>query len=153
MGHWPGQANNQKTTFGNLSRSELMSRVRSTGNQTTETRLKILFRKEGIKGWRRHIRLPGKPDFAWPELGIVLFVDGCFWHGHNCGKNLFPKTNPEEWLSKIAGNKRRDRRVNRQLRKMGWSVLRVWECQLREPEFCLNRIKKALSSQRIRNLD
>jgi DNA mismatch endonuclease (patch repair protein) len=144
MPRWPRPNEVASTTFGGLSRSELMSRVRSTGNRTTEVRLKTLLRQEGLGGWRRHLSLPGKPDFTWPRLRVALFVDGCFWHGHDCGKNISPKTNPEEWRIKISRNKKRDQRVNRDLRNMGWSVIRIWECQLRRPKNCITRIKRIL---------
>jgi DNA mismatch endonuclease (patch repair protein) len=104
MGHWPGKAKNQITSFGNLTRSELMSRIRSSGTKTTEERLAGLLRKAGLKGWRRQWPLPGKPDFAWPRDKVALFVDGCFWHGHNCGRNLTPKRNAQAWKEKIDNN-------------------------------------------------
>ena len=126
---WPGNARRQPTTFGNLKRSELMSKIRSKGNKTTELRMVQLLKKAGISGWRRHLPLPGKPDFTWPKEMVSVFVDGCFWHGHNC-RNLSPKTNARSWCNKIERNKQRDKRVARKLRRLGWSVLRVWECQL-----------------------
>ncbi len=149
MGRWPGEAHKQTTTFGNLTRSQLMKRVRSTGNETTELRAARLLRTNGLKGWRRHLPLPGKPDFAWPKEKIAVFVDGCFWHGHDCGKNITPKTNATKWRKKIEGNKRRDRRVARQLRVKGWSVIRIWECRLRKtPDVCVKRILWKLGQAR-----
>ena len=145
MSRWPGNAKNQRTTFGGLSRAQLLSRVRSRGNETTEQRLASLLRRSGLSGWRRHLPLPGRPDFVWPSLGVVVFVDGCFWHGHDCGKNISPKTNSDAWQTKIHGNKARDRRVTRVLRDRGWLVLRIWECRLsRERARCIRRIKLAL---------
>lgn len=145
MSRWPGKPDRQPTTFGSLTRSQLMSRVRSVGNETTERRLARLLRKTGLNGWRRHLRLPGKPDFAWPKEKVAVFVDGCFWHGHDCGKNVTPRTNASAWREKIERNQRRDRRVTRQLRRAGWSVVRVWECRLRkQPEACMRRVERAL---------
>ena len=145
MSRWPGNASRQRTTFGNLSRAELMSRVRSKGNQTTEKRLASLLRKEGLHGWRRHQALPGCPDFVWPSLNVAVFVDGCFWHGHDCGKNITPRTNARAWRDKINRNKTRDRRVNRLLRVEGWKVLRVWECHLgRNAQRCVRGISRRL---------
>jgi len=145
VGHWPGKADKQSTTFGNLTRSQLMKRVRSSGNKTTEVAMARLLRKAGLSGWRRHLPLPGKPDFAWPKQKVALFVDGCFWHGHQCGKNVTPKTNPVEWRKKIEANQKRDRRVARQLRSKGWAVIRIWECRLRKhPQQCLARIARTL---------
>jgi DNA mismatch endonuclease (patch repair protein) len=87
----------------------------------------------------------GKPDFAWPKEHVALFIDGCFWHGHLCGKNINPTTNAELWAQKIAGNRLRDRRVTRKLRSAGWSVVRIWECWLKQnPDRCLERLNKRL---------
>ncbi len=145
MSRWPGNAKDQRTTFGSLSRSELMSRVRSRGNETTERRLASLLRRAGLSGWRRHQPLPGRPDFVWPRLSVAVFVDGCFWHGHDCGKNISPRTNSDAWQSKIRRNKARDRRVTRLLRDRGWLVLRIWECRLsRQPARCIRRIELAI---------
>lgn len=92
----------------------------------TELRLIALFRANGITGWRRGSSLPGRPDFVFPRQRIVMFVDGCFWHG--CPTHAtWPKNNAEFWRTKILGNQKRDRAVNRLLRKAGWRVVRVWE--------------------------
>src|SRR2546425_2156112 len=124
-----------RTRFGGLTRSQLMSRVRSKGNATTELRMIQLLRSMKLRGWRRNYPLPGNPDFVWAHAKLVLFVDGCFWHGHACGRNLKPRRNAELWEQKIEENKRRDRRVTRLLRSEGWTVVRVWECQLRKHPF------------------
>jgi DNA mismatch endonuclease, patch repair protein len=143
---WPGNPHKEKTTFGSLDRSALMRKVRSSSNKTTEERMASLLRAAKVTGWRRHLNLPGKPDFSWPRQRVALFVDGCFWHGHECGKNITPKTNKALWLSKIAGNKKRDRRVSQTLRRRGWLVLRVPECSLmKSPSTQINRIKAALN--------
>ena len=144
MSKWPGNATKERTTFGGLSRAQLMSRVRSKRNETTETRLAALLRKTGLRGWRRNRPLVGNPDFVWPSKRLVVFVDGCFWHGHDCGKNITPKTNAKEWRQKINGNLARDHRITRLLRRQGWRVLRIWECQLaKNPEACINKIHRA----------
>lgn len=149
MVHWPGDASKEVTTFGKLRRSELMSRVRSKGNLTTEIRMAYLLRQAGLKGWRRYLPLPGKPDFAWPEEKVAVFVDGCFWHGHGCGRNLAPKRNQEAWQAKIARTIQRDRRNSRVLRARGWKVIRVWECSLaKSPMKCMVRIDRALIDRR-----
>ena len=145
MSRWPGNARVERTTFGKLRRDQLMSRVHSTGNKTTERRLASLLRQARLSGWRRHQPLPGTPDFVWQTAMVAVFVDGCFWHGHDCGKNVTPKTNAVAWQQKIERNQARDRRVSRKLRHADWSVIRVWECHLRKrPRWCLMRIKKAL---------
>src|SRR2546430_799159 len=111
MRRWPGNAERQQTTFGGLSRAQLMSRVHSTGNKTTEARLAELLRKSRLSGWRRRRQVPGNPDFTWPTERLIVFVDGCFWHGHDCGKNVCPATNAKEWKEKISRNQKRDRSV------------------------------------------
>lgn len=139
----------RKTTFGGLSRSELMSRIKGRGNVSTEKRLLQLLRWEHLSGWRRHLPLPGRPDFAWRKQKVAVFVDGCFWHGHNCDKNLTPRSNVDVWKKKLNGNKRRDKRVNKELRARGWRVLRIFECDLsKRPDACLRRIRQLLESSR-----
>ena len=126
-----------------------MSRVRSRGNVTTELRLARLLRKARLRGWRRNQPYVGNPDFAWPDFKVAVFVDGCFWHGHNCGRNLSPKTNATQWKAKIKRNKERDRRVGGELKSHGWRVVRLWECAVRlHPELCLSRIRRALTKKR-----
>jgi DNA mismatch endonuclease (patch repair protein) len=129
------------TTFGGLSRSELMSSIPKYGNKTTEITMARLLLANKLTGWRRHMDLPGKPDFAWPTERVALFVHGCFWHGHACGRNLEPKVNGRWWREKITANKARDRRVRRKLQEKGWKVLTIWECQLRRrPKACCKRV-------------
>lgn len=149
MSRWPGNSEIERTTFGGLSRRELMSRVRSAGNSTTEKRLASLLRQAGLTGWRRRQPLIGHPDFVWLNLKLAIFVDGCFWHGHDCGRNVTPKTNAAAWRDKIQRNQSRDRRVTRRLRQQGWSVIRIWECHLsRNPDFCVRRIQIMLERRR-----
>lgn len=112
-------------------RSHIMKAVKSSGNLSTELKLIRIFRNLKIKGWRRNSKLFGKPDFIFPKLKIVIFVDGCFWHGHICRK-LKPQTNIEYWDSKISKNIKRDKLVTRKLKKSGWTVVRIWECQIKK---------------------
>ncbi len=110
-------------------RSRMLSAVRSTGNRSTELRMAGILRKLGLSGWRRHQPLPGRPDFAWRRERVALFVDGCFWHG--CPRCYSaPKHNGSFWARKLAENTARDRRVNAELRRAGWRVIRVWECRV-----------------------
>ena len=125
-----------------------MSRVGSTGNETTEKRLASLLRKSGLFGWRRHQPLSGRPDFVWPKAKVAVFVDGCFWHGHDCGKNVTPNTNAKAWREKIEWNRARDRQATLLLRRRGWSVIRVWECELaKNPGQCVAGIGKRLDGK------
>jgi DNA mismatch endonuclease, patch repair protein len=111
-------------------RSFNMSRIRGKGNEKTELRLARLMRAEGISGWRRHLPIPGRPDFSFRKQEVAVFVDGCFWHG--CPRCFrLPKQNGTFWKAKIEGNRRRDRSVNTRLRRLGWKVIRIRECQLK----------------------
>ena len=126
-------------------RSRMLAAVRGKGNRTTELRLAAALRFFGLKGWRRHLPLPGKPDFAWPKERVAVFVDGCFWHGcPNC--HVAPKHNAAFWRDKVETNQRRDRRVARQLRSRGWTVIRIWECRVANPG-TLSRIRRALAAR------
>jgi len=109
-----------------------MAAIKSCGNISTETALLRILRKKKITGWRRNYKkITGTPDFAFPKLKIAVFVDGCFWHG--CPKCvLTPKTNRYFWKNKIGQNKKRDQRVNKELRKKKWRVLRFWEHQIKK---------------------
>jgi DNA mismatch endonuclease (patch repair protein) len=130
--------------FAGLTRSELMSRIRSRGNKDTELALAKLFRRHGVTGWRRNQPVFGKPDFIFPKFKLAVFVDGCFWHG--CPKHATqPKTNVAFWRRKLAANRDRDRLVSRILRAYGWQVVRIWECALaKHPEKCVRRIRRAI---------
>ena len=124
-------------------RSKNMQAIRAKGNKSTELKMVKLFRENKITGWRRHLPLPGKPDFTFRKEKLALFVDGCFWH--RCPKCYRePKTNAEFWKNKIENNVKRDRRVTSELKQAGWSVLRLWECQLKKPQRFLTRIQKKL---------
>jgi len=125
-------------------RSEMMSLIRSNGNKSTELRLILILRAHGITGWRRGQPLPGKPDFVFRKERVCVFVDGCFWHGcPKCYKA--PETNPEFWSGKVLRNRARDRKVNRLLRKDGWTVVRIWEHSLKNHSRIAQRLSSALN--------
>ena len=129
--------------FTKEKRSEVMSRIRGKGNRDTELVLARLLREQHITGWRRHYPIPGRPDFAFPKIRVVVFVDGCFWH--RCPKcSNMPSNNRRFWMDKLTGNVARDRKVNRAMVRAGWSVLRVWEHDLRRPDRVIGRIKEML---------
>ncbi len=125
-------------------RSRTMRAVRATGNASTEIRMVALLKEAGLKGWRRHLPLPGRPDFAWPTARVALFVDGCFWHGCPYCAKAMPKTNAEYWVNKVTRNVARDSRVTRELRARGWSVLRVWEHAFQAPNRIVSRVSSVL---------
>ena len=131
--------------FTKTRRSEVMARIRGSGNRDTELRMMALMRRHGITGWRRKARVFGRPDFVFPSARVAVFVDGCFWHG--CPKHgTQPKGNAKFWRDKLAQNKARDRRVNRALRRAGWRVLRIWghELAVRNRKRLLARLLRAL---------
>jgi DNA mismatch endonuclease (patch repair protein) len=104
-----------------------------------------ILRDAGIKGWRRGSRMFGKPDFVFSKHKVVVFVDGCFWHRcRRPGHWKPPGNNAKVWRQKLQKNVLRDRAVNRQLRKDGWTVVRFWEHELRNPTACVGRLKKTL---------
>jgi DNA mismatch endonuclease (patch repair protein) len=117
--------------FSQKQRSQVMRAVRSSGNKSTELKLIDYFKKFHITGWRRNYKLFGKPDFVFPKKRLAIFVDGCFWHGHDC-RNTKPADNADYWRSKIARNKKRDELVSSTLKEKGWRVIRIWECQIKK---------------------
>ena len=125
-----------------------MGAVRSHGNRSTELMVIAIFRSRGIKGWRRHQALPGKPDFVFRRERLAVFVDGCFWHG--CPSHLrMPASNVAYWNAKLERNMARDRRVNADLRRQGWTVVRIWEHALSEPKRVAARLLRLLGRRRI----
>jgi DNA mismatch endonuclease, patch repair protein len=129
--------------FSKEKRSEVMSLIKGKGNKDTELFMMRLMRIYHIAGWRRNQILLGKPDFVFPKQKIALFVDGCFWHG--CPKpkhSNMPRNNQEFWAKKLKANKDRDKFVTRELRKMGWKVIRVWEHELRDPAKVAKKLLK-----------
>lgn len=118
----------------------------SVGTHNTGPEL-ILRKRLHRLGYRYAIhiaKLPGKPDLVFPVLGKIVFVHGCFWHGHTCRWGRRPKSRPEYWGPKIAANRIRDARVASKARGMGWSVLIVWQCQLRDLDRAVQRVVRFL---------
>lgn len=117
--------------FTKEQRSYIMSRIKSEN-----TRPELIVRKylynQGFR-YRLHIKaLPGSPDIVLKKYRTVIFINGCFWHGHeNCPIYKLPKTRSEWWKAKIGRNIKRDNKNRIQLRKMGWHVMTIWECQLK----------------------
>jgi DNA mismatch endonuclease, patch repair protein len=123
-----------------------MARVRST-----DTRPEMLVRKVvyalGYR-YRLHAKdLPGHPDIVFRKYAKVIFVHGCFWHRHaGCALARLPKSRLDFWLPKLEGNRKRDRRNKRELQRVGWKVLTVWECQLNRPVRVANQIRRFLDA-------
>jgi DNA mismatch endonuclease (patch repair protein) len=124
-------------TFSKEQRSEIMRKVKSNRNKSTELKLIQIFKAHKITGWRRNFKLFGKPDFVFPKRRLVIFVDGCFWHGHDC-RNTKPKDNQTYWQKKIERNQKRDLEVTQVLSQKNWKVVRIWECELKDPTQIIN---------------
>jgi DNA mismatch endonuclease (patch repair protein) len=124
-------------------RSRIMSRIRSRGNAATELRFIEILKMHKITGWRRSAKLPGQPDFVFRTARVVVFIDGDFWHGNPKGFRL-PRSNLDYWTKKILSNRRRDRRVNRQLRSQGWKILRFWQSALKNENAVASRLWRVL---------
>ena len=128
-------------TFSKEVRSRNMSHIRSTNSKPEEKVRKYLFSR-GLR-YRKNVRkLPGCPDIVFKKYHTVVFVNGCFWHHHDCSRFRWPATNEEYWHKKIDRNVERDRENTRLLEEQGWRVLVIWECQLKgaAAEENLNRL-------------
>ena len=112
-------------------RSKNMSHIRSTNSKPEETVRKYLFSK-GLRYRKNVRRLPGCPDIVLPKYRTVIFVNGCFWHKHDCGRLVWPSSNEEYWHQKISRNIERDAENQKLLMEQGWRVLVIWECQLKK---------------------
>ena len=128
-------------------RSEIMSRVKHNRTAPEEKVAKLL-RELSIRYHRNVKSLPGVPDFVITSANTVIFVHGCFWHGHgSCNRGKLPKTNTRFWKEKINRNKKRDARIARLLRRQGWRVITIWQCRLRDIEKVLTRLRRMLPEQ------
>ena len=126
-------------------RSMNMSHIRSKNSKPEELVRKYLFSK-GFR-YRKNVKtLPGCPDIVLPKYKTVIFVNGCFWHKHDCPRFVWPSTNEEYWRPKIMGNVERDKRNLVELQQLGWTVLTVWECELKKKviDVTLERLEKRL---------
>ena len=125
-------------------RSEIMSHIRGK-NTKPELLIRSLLHRSGFR-FRIHRRdLPGNPDIVLPKYKTVIFVHGCFWHGHDCKRGArLPKTNRDYWETKITRNRERDQQHDEELRRKGWRILVVWECQTKEPQAIAGQIKNFL---------
>ena len=115
-------------------RSQNMSHIRSTNSKPEEKVRKYLFSR-GFRYRKNDRRYPGKPDIVLPKYRTVIFINGCFWHKHNCPRFVWPASNQEYWIPKILRNAERDQKNQTLLKEHGWKVIVVWECQLRKKEF------------------
>ena len=127
--------------FTPAKRSAIMARIKGE-NTKPEIIVRKLVHSLGCRFRLHQSRLLGKPDLVLPRHNKIIFVHGCFWHGHaGCSRATVPSTNAAFWEKKIVGNKTRDRRVGRKLRRSGWRVLIVWQCQTKNIEKLTDRLK------------
>jgi DNA mismatch endonuclease (patch repair protein) len=117
--------------YSRKKRSDIMARVKAT-DRTPELTVRRLLHNLGYRYRLYRNNLPGKPDIVLPKHKSVIFVHGCFWHHHKgCKKSKLPESNADFWRKKILDNVARDKRTIRELRKIGWRVLILWECEVR----------------------
>ena len=113
------------------ARSKNMSNIKSSGTKPEEAVRKYLF-NQGFRYRKNVKKLAGRPDLVLSKYRTVIFVNGCFWHGHEgCKYFVMPKTNVEFWTNKIEYNQKRDKENHRKLEDIGWTVLLIWECEIR----------------------
>lgn len=117
--------------FDSKKRSDIMSKVYSKNNKSTELKLIQIFEENNIKGWRRNYPVKGHPDFVFLDKKIAILVDGCFWHGHYC-RNTRSSDNAEYWNKKIERNMKHDKEVTASFEQRGWTIIRIWECELKK---------------------
>ena len=131
--------------FDKSKRSNIMQKVRSKNNKSTELKVIDLFKQNNITGWRRNYKVKGHPDFVFLNKKVAIFVDGCFWHGHDC-RNTRPSDNAEYWKNKRERNISHDKQITNLFESRNWTVLRIWECELKKSnqQQTLDRILKAL---------
>ena len=114
--------------------SRNMSHIRSANSKPEEKVRKYLFSK-GFRYRKNDRRYPGKPDIVLPKYKTAIFINGCFWHKHDCPRFVWPSSNEDYWVPKILGNVERDQKNHALLIEQGWKVLVIWECQLKKKEF------------------
>ena len=117
--------------FSKDKRSQIMSKISGK-----ETKPEILVRKflfsKGFRYRKNDKRMVGKPDIVLPKYKTIIFIHGCFWHGHqNCKAATLPTTNSDFWKSKIEGNGARDQKTKNLLKKQGWRVMVIWQCRIK----------------------
>ena len=134
--------------YSKRKRSEIMSKISGT-----ETKPEILVRKylfgKGFRFRKNDKRLPGRPDIVLPKYKTVIFIHGCFWHGHHCKAGKLPETNKEFWGNKINSNIERDKKNQHKLEKLGWKIIIIWQCKLKNKKVVTKKLKEI--EQKIQN--
>src|SRR6202521_2601072 len=129
--------------FSPEKRSWIMSRVRGS-DTNPELMIRSMLHRLGYR-FRLHRKdLPGTPDVVLSGRRSVVFVHGCFWHGHTCSRGNLPTSNADFWQRKIAKNRERDGRVQKELKKEGWKVLTIWQCETKNKNALAKRLTRFL---------
>ena len=116
--------------FSKQKRSEIMSKI--SGKETKpEIQVRKFLFANGFRYRKNDKRYPGKPDIVLPKYKTAIFIHGCFWHGHDCPAGKLPETRKDFWENKINGNVERDKRNKEELEKLGWRVITIWQCELK----------------------
>ena len=129
------------------TRSKFMSSIPSKNTKPEITIRKILF----SKGYRFKIhdkKLPGKPDIVLPKYNTIINIHGCYWHYHGCNRSSIPKTRTSYWINKLENNKKRDFQNKRKLLRMGWRVVDIWECTLKQKDLknTINKLERMIAA-------
>ncbi len=131
--------------FSKQKRSKIMSKISGK-----ETKPEILVRKflfsHGFRYRKNDKRYPGKPDIVLPKYKTIIFIHGCFWHGHNCPAGKLPETNKSFWTKKIFGNIERDKRNKQELKKLGWNVITIWQCELKNTKIRIKTLNRLINT-------
>lgn len=137
--------------YSRKKRSQIMSKI--TGSETgPEILVRSFLHLQGFRFRKNDKKYAGKPDIVLPKYRTIIFVHGCFWHGHNCSAGKLPETNVRFWKKKINSNVDRDKKNKRILKKDGWQVLVIWQCKLKNETIrnrTLNRLVQRIHSAKI----
>jgi DNA mismatch endonuclease (patch repair protein) len=137
--------------YSKQKRSLIMASISGKETKPEISVRKYLF-KQGYR-YRKNVKLlPGKPDIVLPKLKTIILIHGCYWHGHNnCKKAAKPTSNTDFWVEKIGKNVQRDKKVKRELKYLGWKVITIWECQLKNKKLFDDRMKRLITQ--LKNLE
>lgn len=135
--------------FSREKRTWIMSRIRSSDTQP-ERFIRRMLHGLGYRFRLQRNDLPGRPDIVLPKYRTVIFVHGCFWHGHDCSEGRRPLTNTQYWNAKIDRNVKRDALRVREYRRIGWKRIVVWTCELEHPDRIERRLGKLLPAERLK---
>ena len=125
------------------NRSLLMAKI-SSKHTKPEMKVRRFLHARGIR-YRLHVKaLPGTPDLVLPKYKTVIQVRGCFWHQHSCSEGRIPKTRRDFWASKLSRNVERDKENDEKVKKLGWSLIVIWECDLKSTDKLLNRMEQVI---------